>query len=430
MVRRLGLAIVLLLLPFQSAAAQPAAPAASEKSGGLDVAARNYERTFRDLYDYLGRNYPNFAMKSIDWKKVGDELLPRAKQVKDDASFGLLCMELVARLQDSHAVLSAGTSKPPTVRMPEWDVGFACLTDDRGRPVVFDVVHGSPADDAGVKPGMAVVSVNGKPAEEGITDTVSRLGRYWGYSSDRTLRYDAVRLFARQEQRGARVKLVLEDPDGNRREVEAPAKAAGSRYIPRRPAPIEGSDDSADVSWAKLGDGVGYVYVRRIKGDLPESLDKALTDVGDVRSLVIDVRGNSGGGFDPARAVRNFTADDPEEPQRPRFKGPIALLIDERCISAGEGWASWFIAKQRARLFGSATAGASSRKVTYPLTNGLYSVVVPVKPYTGFLDRPIERRGLEPDVTVRCNAKDLAAGRDTVLEAAKKYLAEAAAKQQ
>jgi C-terminal processing protease CtpA/Prc len=255
-----------------------------------------------------------------------------------------------------------------------------------------------------------------------------RLGRYWGYSSDRTLRYDAVRLFARHEQRGAPVKLVLEDPDGNRREVEAPAKAAGSRYVPRRPVPIEGSDDAADVSWAKLGDGVGYVYVRRIKGDLPESLDKALTELSDVRSLVIDVRGNSGGGFDAARAVRNFDADDPEEPRRPRFKGPIALLVDERCISAGEGWASWFVATHRAKLFGSATAGASSRKVTYRLTNGLYSVVVPVKAYTGFLDRPIERRGLEPDVAVRCNAKDLAAGRDTVLEAAKKYLAEAAAK--
>ena len=30
----------------------------------------------------------------------------------------------------------------------------------------------------------------------------------------------------------------------------------------------------------------------------------------------------------------------------------LALLIDERCISAGEGWASWFIANKRARTFG------------------------------------------------------------------------------
>ena len=42
--------------------------------------------------------------------------------------------------------------------------------------------------------------------------------------------------------------------------------------------------------------------------------------------------------------------------------------------------------------------------------------------YRGFLDRPIERRGLEPDVPVRQSARDLAAGRDTVLEAARRFL--------
>ena len=114
--------------------------------------------------------------------------------------------------------------------------------------------------------------------------------------------------------------------------------------------------------------------------------------------------------------------DDPEEPNRPRFKGPIALLIDARCISAGEGWASWFIANKRARVFGEATAGASSRKTIYTLSNSLFKVRYPVKAYRGSLDRPIERRGLEPDVPLRQNAKDLAAGRDTVLQTARRHL--------
>ena len=66
-------------------------------------------------------------------------------------------------------------------------------------------------------------------------------------------------------------------------------------------------------------------------------------------------------------------------------------------MSAGEGWASWFVATKRARLFGQATNGASGRKTVYDLKNGLYRVRYPVKLYRGFLDRPIERRGLEPD---------------------------------
>lgn len=164
--------------------------------------------------------------------------------------------------------------------------------------------------------------------------------------------------------------------------------------------------------------------MRRIQGDLLEQLDRAAGELKDARGLVIDVRGNSGGGFEAPRAHRNFASGDTEEPDRPRFRGPIALLVDSRCISAGEGWASWFVATKRARLFGEATAGASSRKRTYTLKNGLYTVTFPVKAHTGFLDRPIERRGLEPDVVVRPNARDLAAGRDTVLEAARRYLME------
>ena len=171
-----------------------------------------------------------------------------------------------------------------------------------------------------------------------------------------------------------------------------------------------------------LDAGIGLIYVRRIRNDLIAQLDKAVAELKDAKGLIIDVRGNSGGGFDFNRAHRNFIADTTEEPDRPRFAGPMALLIDSRCISAGEGWASWFIAYKRARVFGTATAGASARKTTYELKNKLFKVIFPVKPYKGYLDRVIEHRGLEPDVEIRQSAKDLVAGLDTVQEAAKAWL--------
>jgi C-terminal processing protease CtpA/Prc len=232
-----------------------------------------------------------------------------------------------------------------------------------------------------------------------------------------------VRWFVRQMEQGATVTLETEAPDGKPRTFQLPA-TLGVRYLLRLPVPIPGISDAASVSWTMLEGDVGYIYVRRIRGDLIDKLDRAVRELKDARGLVIDVRGNSGGGFDARRAHRNFSLNDGEEPGRPRFQGPMALLIDARCISAGEGWASWFIAKKRARVFGQATAGASARKRTYTLKNGLYQVTFPVKAYRGFLDRPIERRGLEPDVPLVQNADDLAAGRDTVLEAAKRYLRE------
>lgn len=381
----------------------------------------SYLEAFKDLHTTLGRQYQSFKLKGIDWAEVGKKLIPRAEKVKDEREFGLLVYELVARLEDSHATVSKGLVDPPAVEFPQWDPGLACLLDDRGKPVVYHVDPGKSAERAGVKIGMTIVSVNGRPAAEVIEETMAQAKRYSGYSSERYLSYHATQWFLRQMEKGTRVKIVAEDLAGARRSLDLSA-TEGVRYLPRRPVALEGIRDSANVDWTMLENGMGLIYVRRIRNDLIAQLDKAVAELKGVRGLIIDVRGNSGGGFEFDRAHRNFVADKTEEPERPRFTGPMALLIDSRCISAGEGWASWFIANQRARVFGTATAGASARKTTYELKNKLFKVTFPVKPYKGYLDRIIEHRGLEPDVAIRQTAKDLAAGRDTVLEAAAAWL--------
>jgi C-terminal processing protease CtpA/Prc len=382
-----------------------------------------YESSFRDLHEILGKNYPCFDLKGIDWRAVGEELLPRTETVKNDREFALLCMELIARLDDSHAALLEGTKKIPILSFPRWHPGFACLEDGQGAAVVYHVDRNSPAERAGVKPGMTVIAVDGRPPEEAINECMRNLSRYVGYSSTRYLRYHGYRFFARHMERDVEVDLLFRNADGKEQALVIPA-GFGTAYVPRLPVPIEGIGDSKNTSWRMLDDKTGYIYVRRIRNGLNPALDKAVSALRDAKGLIIDVRGNSGGGFDADQAHLNFALDRNEQsPERPRFKGPLAVLIDARCISAGEGWASWFRATGRAKFFGETTAGASSRKTTYTLKNGLYKVQYPVKAYRGFLDRPIERLGIEPDFPVKYKASDIAIGRDTVLEAARAYLA-------
>ncbi len=272
---------------------------------------------------------------------------------------------------------------------------------------------------------MTITAVRGMIAEKAIDQWMARTSEYYGYSSERYLRYDAALGFMRTEQSGLS-KVEAEDVDGTPIELVLQSSRT-PRYLPRLPVPIEGINDNESIGFTTLGDGIGYIYVRRIDEQLTKRLDQAVEKLAPKmsRGLILDVRGNTGGGFNSSIAFGNFELDEKSgRPRSQRFTGPIAMLLDERCISAGEGWASWFIANKRARTFGSATAGASSRKEDYPLINGSYVARIPVKAYTGSLDRPIELKGLEPDVPVRCNAKDLAAGKDTVLEKAKAWLRE------
>ena len=383
------------------------------------VTETDYINPFYDLYNFLNEQYAFFELKDIDWDEVGDELLPKVEQVTNDDDFALLCMELIAQCQDSHSYLKSGTASVPRAPLPSWDPGFACLEDDQGQAVVFYVDRCSPAEDAGIVPGMIVQEINQVTAEDAVQQTMEEISIYYGYSSERCLRHDAFRTFVRQEQVGSVIPLELQDPNGAPLVVDLAAVQKIS-YIPRLPVPKFGIDDSANVSWKMLEDDIGYIYIRRIKSDLPDDLDDAVDALTDAQGMIIDVRGNSGGGFDGSVAFVNF--DKNAATQRPQFNGPIALLIDSRCISAGEGWASWFIANDRATVFGETTAGASSAKTTTSLLDGKYGVQVSIRGYHGYLDRMIESRGLEPDVPIKPNAADIAVGHDTVLEAAKDFL--------
>ena len=180
-------------------------------------------------------------MKGIDWNKVGKELLPRAALARTDEQFGLLVEELVARLEDSHAVVQAGSAKPPAPDLPQWDPGLACLIDDRGRPVVYVVEPGSPALRAGVRPGMTVVAVNGVSRRGGDPPLdASGNGSTMATPASGTLRYDAARGFLQQQEKGARVTIVLEDADGRKTVVDAAADLK-PRIFPACPCPGTGS---------------------------------------------------------------------------------------------------------------------------------------------------------------------------------------------
>src|SRR5262249_41017274 len=146
----------------------------SLKRLGVDRSV-TYEQAAADLHKHLRNHYPCFALKEIDWDAVGRRLLPRTTTITTDEEVGLLCLEMVAALEDSHAQLRAAAAALPQVSFPSWDAGFACLVDDAERPTVYFVQRGGAAEKAGVRVGMTVETINAKPVDEAIESTMQNL---------------------------------------------------------------------------------------------------------------------------------------------------------------------------------------------------------------------------------------------------------------
>ena len=318
----------------------------------------DYAENLAALHAYLGEHYAGFKLKGIDWDFVGESFQSRVVHVENDAQFGLLCMEMVAQLADAHCALLAGQARLPRPPIPNWGCGIACLPDVRGAPIIYFVEPDSFAAALGVKPGMEVKEMNGMPGRVALARMMADVGRFYGYSSPRALKRSAARRMIAVEEEGDTIDLVLAAPSGKEISITIVARTDGT-YGPRRAVQIPGTNEYETVTSARLDGDIGYIYIRRIDEDLVPGLDTAVGGLGEIRGLVIDLRGNGGGGFHRDEAFVNFLSkEEAGNPDRPRFTGPIALLFDESSMSAAEGWGSWFVVTKRAKTFGRPSGGA------------------------------------------------------------------------
>jgi hypothetical protein len=143
-------------------------------------------------------------------------------------------------------------------------------------------------------------------------------------------------------------------------------------------------------------------------------LDQILAAIGDVRTMIIDLRVNSGG-FDAVafevlsrfsnerrlayrKHARSTAPYDVfiEPSARRRFEGPVAVLIGANTVSAGETLALGLAALPQAQLIGQPTRGIMSDAIPKTLPNGWTYTLSIESTYTpeGEL---VEARGVQPD---------------------------------
>ncbi len=394
---------------------------------------------FVQLWTRVKYNYPFFSrVPYINWDSVLHRYLPEVEREQPTQAYYKLLQRLLASLRDGHTGIwvPKGTFDlyGPPMRIGRVE-GKVIITE------VYDDLTSS-----GLKPGMAVTQVEGKPVDQFLNEKI------YPYMSAGTKHYrDSIALGTCAESsfptllQGARDSNILIQVEGVGGVVrEFKLKRTMSRYEAPwyfRNLPI--------VDYKRFTEDVSYVALNTFRSvHVVTEFDKVFPKISSSKGLIIDVRENGGGMSGLAYQIigrltdrplpnvrwksRSYipsfhawgkpeewyeAAHDPEPlplVQEP-YLGAIVILAGPLTGSAAENFLVPFQAGGRAVILGETTAGHVGNPLVSILPGGAESYIVTMS--STYPDgREYDGVGVIPDVEVANTRRDIADGRDRVLE--------------
>ena len=234
----------------------------------------------------------------------------------------------------------------------------------RDRMTIMEVFENTPSFRAGIRPGDIVLAVDGRSAEKMTTEQVA----------------DALK-----GPRGTTVKLTAMR-DG----AEKPLEFALVRDEIPRP--------SVDLQYM-IQPGVGYIHISGFQETTAEELTDTLNEMGPLKGLVLDLRGNPGGLVNEGVAVADkflrkgavvvshHGRNSPERVYRAEHGNggkdyPVVVLVNRGTASAAEIVAGALQDHDRALIVGEITFGKGLVQSVYPLSEDTGLALTTAKYYT------------------------------------------------
>ena len=400
-------------------------------------AQSNFEKDYKFAVAEVGKTCGTLiAQKGIDWKAVDKELAPAAAAAASDQDLLVVLTRLLARLHDGHCEVRR-TDKTKDLAWPSDGkpdkVGCGMFWCRVGKKIFVKTVWNN-AESAGVEPGWEVLAVAGVPVQKWLDQRIASLRDTLSFSTDNQAFFFACHR-GLAEPAGASVEYEFKDEKGAKKKrsisfTKGNPTPQGPAFFP---PDLKSTDD---LQFGPLKSGFGYVHVRRCKENLPAQIDEALATVGSAKGLILDFRGNSGGGFDHEDFLGRFVpkgetlhgqagVEYPSTGEHP-YTGPIVVIVDGTVISAGETASGIFKEDGRGYMIGeSPTAGMSSQKTEIELPSGLFKLYVSTGSNKARFNggKGIEGIGVIPHEIVEFDPKDLAKHVDTLIAKAEALLA-------
>jgi carboxyl-terminal processing protease len=191
-----------------------------------------------------------------------------------------------------------------------------------------------------------------------------------------------------------------------------------------------------DFEAARLDGNIGYVRFNAFMPPVDEKFIDAIESMGDAAGLIIDIRGNQGGGWPDRKLMaerlvdervlfsswrsRDDSGDVYLVPAENVYEGPVAVLIDAASLSSAEVFAGGLQAIDRAVIVGERSPGRALGADVMKLPDGAI-FLYPVEQIMTADGTVLEGHGVVPDIPVALDRDLLLQGVDSQLETAIQY---------
>jgi C-terminal processing protease CtpA/Prc len=362
--------------------------------------------------------FPYKHLTDNKWNDVLGEFIPRMVSATDELSYKLTLLELIGKVQDSHAniwqsdeVLGKfwGKNAPPiTVKMIE---GKVVITDFMRND--FGITHG-------LSVGDVITHVNGVAVNELI---------------DQKIKHSPASNLPTQ-QRNVMLRLLHSNADSIDLTIGSPSGPGLQRTIPLTLFTGSRKPDQTP-SHKIIGDNIGYIY----PGTLQQGeIHTIMKDFAGTRGLIVDLRCYPSDFIvfslseylnpKPVPFVK-FTAGNIEHPgafsftkelevgkkNNAYYKGKVIIIINESTQSQAEYTTMALRASPNAMVIGSTTAGADGNVSEIFLPGNVRTMISGIGVY--YPDgRETQRVGIVPDIEMKPTLLGIRNGKDELLDKA------------
>jgi carboxyl-terminal processing protease len=389
---------------------------------------KEYLSTFEIVWKKVNDTYFDPTFGGLNWKDVHDRYQPQIAAAEKDEEFYRLINKMLWELKVSHAnVVPPGSFalyEPLVFAEGSPGIDIRLLN---GEAVITSVKPESPANQAGLRPGYVIQAIDDISVDEIVRETELRLSPPYN-SRGRIAKITKAILGRIYGATGTEVSISYSDEGGKKSEEKiARVKRNGVAVGPK-------IFFALDFEAKRLDDGIGYIRLNTLQPQFAAQISGAIKSMGDVRGIIFDLRGNSGGEIEEMpdlflteRALlylnrsRNGETKVFFDPAEDAFKGPLVLLIDKLSGSASELFAACLQAIGRAVVVGEPSPGSVMEMDRIIFQNGaifMYPVAQMVTPNGTVL----EGRGVVPDIEVGLDREMLLKGIDSQLDSAIGYI--------